>query len=188
MANSIMMNDLKSPVKVLFDEHDIIVSAINTAKEADKLIAKDEISYEKLVKNLIKFFREYADQYHHHKEEQILFPEMSKKNELLEDGVIKEMFENHEDFRDLIKSVETFLDEKNYTGAQKQLNIYTESLLDHIAVENDEVFQIAETLFGDEELEKIYFRFEDCDRELGEANKTQLINQLREIQSKLIDC
>lgn len=188
MANSInKMNDLKSPVKVLFDEHDIIVSAINTAKEADKLIAKDEIIYEQLVWNLIKFFREYADQYHHHKEEQILFPEMSKKNELLEDGVIKEMFENHEDFRDLIKSVETFLDEKNYTGAQKQLNIYTESLLDHIAVENDEVFQMAETIFDDDELEKIYFRFEDCDRELGDANKTQLINQLKEIQSKFTD-
>jgi hemerythrin-like domain-containing protein len=103
----------------------------------------------------------------------------------LEDGVIKEMFENHEDFRNMILDIETFLDKKDYLRAQQKLNIYTESLLDHIAVENDEVFQMAETLFDNEELEKIYFRFEDCDRELGETNKNLLINQLREIQSKL---
>ncbi len=174
---------MKSPVKVLFDEHEIIQSAIGIAKEAEILIAKDGIIYENTVRKLISFFREYADQYHHFKEEQILFPEMSKKNELLEDGVLKEMFENHSDFRSMIKSIEIFLDSKDYKEAQQQLNTYTETLLDHIAVENEEVFQMAEALFDDAELEKIYFRFEDCDRELGESNKVNLVNQLKKTQN-----
>jgi len=177
---------MKNPIKVLFDEHEIIISAIDIAKEADKLIASNEIVYEKLIRDLISFFRLYADQYHHYKEEQILFPEMSKKNELLEDGVIKEMFENHEDFRDMIKNIETFLDKKEYVKAQQQLNSYAEALLDHIAVENDEVFQMAESLFEKEELEKIYFRFDDCDREVGEKKKTELVVQLIEMQNQLL--
>jgi len=186
MADMINNNDLKNPVKVLFDEHDIITSAIETAKEAGKMIAIDEIAYEKLIRDLINFFRLYADQFHHYKEEQILFPEMSKKNELLEDGVIREMFENHDDFRIMIKNIETFLDNKEFTKAQVQLNTYAEALLDHIAVENDEVFQMAESLFDKEELEKIYFRFDDCDREIGEKNKVELVMQLKEMQNKLL--
>jgi hemerythrin-like domain-containing protein len=84
------------------------------------------------------------------------------------------MFENHSDFREMIKNIETSLDEKKYPQAQQQLEQYTEALLDHIAVENDEVFQTAESLFSEEELEKIYYRFEDCDRELGNAKKEEL--------------
>ena len=161
-------------MKVLFDEHEIIVNAIDTAKQAKSLIGKDDAAYEKLITQLIGFFRNYADKYHHFKEEEILFPEMAKRNELLADGVIKEMFENHADFRLMIKNIETSLNKKQYPQAQQQLEQYTEALLDHIAVENDEVFQTAETIFSEEELEKIYFRFEDCDRELGNAKKEEL--------------
>jgi hemerythrin-like domain-containing protein len=161
-------------MKVLFDEHEIIVNAIDTARQAKSLIGKYDVSYEKLIHQLIGFFRNYADKYHHFKEEEILFPEMAKRNELLADGVIKEMFDNHADFREMIKGIEASLNEKKYAEAQQKLQQYTESLLDHIAVENDEVFQSSESIFSEEELEKIYFRFEDCDRELGSAKKEEL--------------
>jgi hemerythrin-like domain-containing protein len=115
--------------------------------------------YEDTVRQLISFFRSYADKYHHYKEEKILFPEMSKRNELLMDGAIKEMLENHEDFREMIRGIEQFLDEKNYSGARQQLEKYTEALLNHIAVENDEVFLMAESIFTEEELKKISHRF-----------------------------
>jgi hemerythrin-like domain-containing protein len=177
-----MGDSMKDPVKVLFQEHEVILTAIDIAKQADKFHIKGEAAYLNVVSSLINFFQSYADKYHHYKEEKILFPEMNKKNELLEEGVIKEMLENHEDFRDMIKSIEAFLNKKDYMRAQQQLNIYTEALLDHIAVENDEVFQMAKSLFDKDELEKLYFRFDDCDREIGEQKKTELINQLNEIK------
>jgi hemerythrin-like domain-containing protein len=164
---------MNNPIQTLLEEHGIIVSGTDLAKDAGKLLARNETEkYEQLVRKLISFFRLYADQYHHYKEERILFPEMSDKNELLEGGVIHEMFQNHEDFREMVKCVEQFLDAKEYLKAQAQLNIYIEALLDHIAVENDEVFQMAESLFNPGELEKMYFRFEDCDVEINELNKT----------------
>lgn len=161
-------------LKMLYDEHEIIVNAIDAAKQAETLIGKEDELYEMTIRELLSFFRNYADKYHHYKEELILFPEMSKKNELLEDGVIKEMFDNHEDFRGMIKEIETLLDEKNYPATQKALNSYAEALLDHIAVENEEVFQMAESIFDEAELERIYFRFVDCDRELGDQRKEEL--------------
>jgi len=176
---------MKSPIKVLYDEHEVIISAIEITKDAGKLISQNEIAYEMLIRDLLNFFKLYADQYHHNKEEKILFPEMNKKNELLEDGVIKEMLDNHEDFRSMIADIETLLDKKDYLSTQKKLQIYTEALLDHIAVENDEVFQMAETLFDAAELEKIYFRFDDSDREVGGEKKIELLNQLKEMQKIL---
>lgn len=182
-----MGDSMKDPVKILFQEHEIITTAIKLARQADIFfIRKGETAYLNVVRHLIDFFRDYADKYHHYKEENILFPEMNKKNELLEGGVIKEMLENHEDFRNMLNKIENFLNSKDYTKAQEQLGIYTEALLDHIAVENDEVFQMVETLFDKNELEKLCFRFEDCDREIGEQKKTELINQLNEIKASLI--
>src|ERR1022692_877121 len=101
-------------LKLLYDEHSIIVNAIDVAKESESLIGKDNILYEKTIRTLIDFFRNFADKYHHNKEEMILFPEMEKKNEMLQDGVIKEMFDNHEEFREMIKDIEQNLGAKNF--------------------------------------------------------------------------
>lgn len=170
-------------LKLLYDEHSIIINAIDVAKESESLIGKDDVLYEKTIRSLIDFFRNYADKYHHNKEEMILFPEMEKKNEMLQDGVIKEMFDNHEEFREMIAIIEQNLDAKNFIETQKKLNAYGEALLDHIAVENEEVFQMAESIFDDDELERISFRFLDSDRELGDRRK----EELREIISEFRD-
>lgn len=159
---------------MLYEEHEIIVNAIDTARQAKSLIGKDDMRYEKTIRQLLLFFRNYADGFHHFKEEEILFPEMCKKNVLLCDGVIHEMLDNHREFRERIKKIENFLDEKLFQKAQKILEEYTEALLDHIAVENEEVFQAAESVFSDAELEKMFFRFEDCDRDLGISGKQEL--------------
>ena len=174
---------MNKAVELLYDEHEIIMDAISVAKELRKKIEQPEL-YEQQVFALISFFREYADKYHHYKEEEILFPEMIKANELLESGVVKEMLDNHEDFRVLIAGIETLTKEKKYTSAQDTLAEYVEALTDHIAVENEEVFEIATTLFSEKELENIYFKFKDIDYELGENNKEGLRERLNKIKKR----
>ena len=177
---------MNNTMKLLYDEHEITVNAIDAAQQARSLIGKDDIQYEKTIRSLINFFRSYADKFHHYKEEIILFPEMEKKNELLSSGVIKEMFENHENFREMIKEIEKNLNEKKYPAAQKELEQYAEALLDHIAVENDEVFQMAETLLSETELQNMHFRFEDCDRELGIEMKKELAEMAATLRKQLL--
>lgn len=176
---------MSSSIKMLYDEHEVIVKAIDAAMQARTLIGKDNLTYASTVRQLITFFRNYADRYHHYKEEEILFPEMSKRNELLSNGVIQEMLENHEDFREMIQGIEKALDENNYAEAQLQLEKYSNALLDHIAVENDEVFQAAESLFTEDELEKIGFRFLDSDRGLGDDQKEELENLSHNLKRNL---
>ncbi len=167
---------MNNALRMLYEEHEIIEQAVKIAKQASSLVGADDGQYERTVLKLIHFFKNYSDRYHHRKEEEILFPEMERKNEMLSDGVILEMLSNHEDFREMIHTIEKSLNNKNYAEAQSRLEQYTEALLDHIAVENDEVFQMAESLFSEDELDKIYFRFQDSDRELGDELKVELVN------------
>ncbi len=177
---------MNNAIKMLYDEHNIIVNSLDVVNWASSLIGKDDEEYERTIHQLIKFFRLYADQFHHHKEEEILFPEMDKKNELLGGGMLKEMLDNHEDFREHILNIEKSLNNRKYSEAQAELEKYVESLLDHIAVENDEVFQIAETLFTDDELDKINHRFQDCDRELGDKLKEELEDLIGSLRNKIV--
>jgi hemerythrin-like domain-containing protein len=172
--------------ELLFSEHEIVLSAVTLAEKGEKLLARDEAACENILRRLLTFFRDYADLYHHKKEEEILFPEMNRKNALLEEGAIKEMLENHDDFRDMLKSIERFLDKKDFTRALQQLHIYSEALLDHIAVENDEIFQMITVLFDEKEIKDLYFRFLDLDRELGEDKKAALVKSLDQIRQEII--
>ena len=170
---------------MLFEEHEVITNAIDAARHAKHFLGKSDKAYEQTVRDLIKFFRTYGDNFHHQKEEEILFPEMINKNELLADGVLREMTDNHDEFREMLKGMEKFLDEKNYVKAQEQLEVYSEILLNHIAVENVEVFQIAESIFTEDELEKIFCRFEDCDIETGSLEKQELAELADEMRKNL---
>jgi len=176
------MND---SLKILYDEHEIIVNALDAAKQLGAMIGKDNMMYEKNALRLIHFFRDYADTFHHFKEEEILFPEMAKRNELLAGGVIQEMLDNHSGFREVLRTIEKSVEEKDFPRAQMELEQYAEDLLNHIAVENEEVFQIAESLFSETELENMKFRFDDCDRDLGEKKKQELADFAGSLRKQL---
>ena len=176
---------MNKTIQMLFDEHAVISNAVDAAKNAKSYLGKNDMGYERTVRDLLTFFKNYGDNFHHQKEEEILFPEMKKKNELLADGILKEMTDNHEEFREKLKNIEKYLDDKNYSSANQELESYCEALLDHIAVENDEVFQIAETILSENELENIFGRFEDCDIVTGILEKQELAEMADEIRKNL---
>ena len=167
---------MNNPVEILVKEHVVIVSAINLANQLQKIIVSEPKKFIDLAGKLIDFFRNYADKYHHYKEESFLFPRMCDENQLLEGGIIKEMLNNHEEFRNSLRNIEKALKIGELASVAENFSIYCNSLLDHIAVENEELFQIAETLLKESELENIYFLFLDIDLELGESRKKEFEN------------
>jgi hemerythrin-like domain-containing protein len=114
-----------------------------------------------------------------------LFPLICEKNDVLESSIIAEMLDNHQDFRGLVKLIESALGTGNFEESNRLFNKYTEMLLDHIAVEDDELFQMAETLFDDNELEKLYYDFRDIDRELGFDIKIEFEKLKEKLESVL---
>jgi hemerythrin-like domain-containing protein len=151
-------------IKNLINEHRIISQKLQDTNELFADVSEGKKNSSEIIDN-IEFFKKYADQLHHHKEEEILFPAMIKKNEMAGQGIIAEMLENHEDFRKMLSEINTQVQENNIEAAYEKFRVYHEALLDHIAVEDDEVFHMAETLLSEEELENIFFKFKDIEVE-----------------------
>jgi len=174
---------MNNPIKVMYDEHNIIVKAEDIIANCENLWEKDTQAYTELVNNLIVFFREYADGYHHHKEEQVLFPAINEHPDFILQEIIDEFNEHHEDFRAYAAEIKEAIIEKNYSKSHKVLKQYINDLLDHIAAENEELFVLAENLFTENELETIFFKFKDIDMELGEERKAELEQSIKKLQA-----
>jgi hemerythrin-like domain-containing protein len=176
---------MNKALDVLYNEHLIIKSVIEFRDKISTLASKDPARYRDIIIELIVFFRNYADKFHHYKEEKLLFPLMCEKNEMLKDSIIEEMLDNHRDFRMLVKSMESAVESGNYEETNKLLTKYTEMLLDHIAVEDEELFQMAETLIDENELEKMYYDFKDIDAELGLEIKRDFEKMNKKLDSEI---
>lgn len=170
-----------NPIDIMLEEHELISSSEEIIQHLDKKWETDKESYKNSVRELITFFREYADGVHHRKEEEVLFPALRECNDFTLEELLDELENHHEDFRDYSKEIEEALDEENFEKSQQNLNEYLNDLLDHIGAENDELFVLAETLLDEDELEKIYFRFKDIEMEIGEAEIEELKNLVRKM-------
>lgn len=160
--------------QLLIAEHDVILEVGQLISEKGNLWKSSPVEYENTVKQLLDFFSVYADGYHHLKEEEILFPAIGKKNEMILGGIVQELVEHHEYFRVLITKIQEELDAKNFASAQEHLVAYINLLKDHIAIENDELFPMADEMFNPDELEKLYHRCIDKDMEMGISRKDEL--------------
>jgi hemerythrin-like domain-containing protein len=164
----------KNPIQILLDEHETICKVEEIINNINGTWEVNSEKYEETVLTLINFFREYADENHHRKEEEVLFPAISNHPDFILNEIIVELEQHHEDFREYTQEIEAALKEKDFERSYKELSNYLEDLLDHIAVENDELFVLAETLLDEEYLETIYFKFKDIDMELGEDRNAEL--------------
>ncbi len=168
-----------NPIDILTNEHEVISSAEDIINNMESLWPSDDVRYRDKVRKLLEFFREYSDKFHHHKEEEVLFPEMAAHPEFMLQEILTELEEHHDIFRESVAKIEKANNEGQWEIVQSLLEQYVKDLLDHIAVENDEVFAMAETLFTEEELERMYFRFMDIDAELGVERKQELAGYVK---------
>ncbi len=171
-----------NPIQTMLDEHEVICKTEAIIENLNQLWESDIEKYTELVTTLISFYREYADSYHHRKEEEVLFPAIKNHPDFVLREIIDEFEQHHEDFRDYTREIEQAIMEGNYEKSYQELNNYLQDLLDHIAAENDELFVLAESLLGEEELETIFFKFKDIDMELGQDRKTELEENISAIE------
>lgn len=163
-----------NPVNLLMQEHEVILKIENCLTKLDNLWETDSAKYKKNIELILRFLKEYSDSFHHHKEEDVLFPALEEHPDFLLDGILSELLEHHENFREYAVTIDEALQEDNFKLTQSTLKKYLNDLLDHISVENDELFIMAENLFSENQLETIFFKFKDIDLELGEKFKIEL--------------
>ena len=174
-----------NPIQLLMDEHEIIGQTEEIIHMLNQFREPSPDKYDRLVRKLIRFFKEYCDKCHHYKEEEVLFMELNDHGAFSQAEILEELLDHHQLFRDKVNKIESVLNNKDLTGVQSLLDEFINELLDHMAVENDELFVMAESVFPEREQEIIYHKFKDIDLEFGLNRKKGLEKLIDEINVEL---
>ncbi len=96
---------MNSATNILRKEHDAILRVLELTEEAARKLDCGEAVPADTLGGLLRFFRIFADQCHHGKEEELLFPLLEQKGMPRAGGPIAVMLHEHESGRRLIREM-----------------------------------------------------------------------------------
>lgn len=152
-------------IEILVEEHDYILSMI----EVSKVILADHNSTDLPlddVKFLVDFIQNFADKYHHMKEEDILFTEMGNYGMPAQNSPVGVMLSEHNQGRAYIKLVKEGIsnfeagDTSAYIQIKENLLSFGELLTQHIFKENNILYPMSETLIPESAFDEMSINFE----------------------------
>lgn len=150
-------------IHMLVVEHDHILKMIAITRQ---LLANKRTLNIGHVEQIVDFIKNFADKYHHLKEEDILFMEMGKYGMRRESGPIAVMLSEHNQGRNYIKQTEEGIAQWK-SGNQQALNDIAENLLNycalltnHIDKENRVLYPMAERILPKTVLDTMSVDFE----------------------------
>jgi len=156
---------MEKPTKILSDEHQNILKVINAIlKECDGLQAGKPLDSNFFAK-VIDFIRNYADKFHHAKEEDILFVELCKDTVLMHCNPVEQMLHEHDLGRNFVKDTEDALKDGITEKVIENARGYAYLLQDHIFKEDNILYPMA-------------------DQALNQSIQDLMINKFQEAEAK----
>lgn len=141
---------MKKPTTVLSEEHKNILSVIDSVfKKCDKIESGDEIDKDFFAR-AVNFIKNYADKFHHSKEEDILFVELNKDGVLDHCNPIEQMLYEHNLGRDFVKGLSEAVLKTDREEIIKNARGYGELLREHIFKEDNILYPMADTALNEE--------------------------------------
>ncbi|MEK6936245.1 MAG: hemerythrin domain-containing protein [Nanoarchaeota archaeon] len=153
--------------KILTEEHKNILKVIeNLENEADILERGKEIN-KKFFSDAIDFIRNYADKFHHAKEEDILFKEFDKAAEegCAHCNPTKQMLSEHDEGRKFVKGIEQGVKENNKNKVIENARGYCMLLKEHIYKEDNILYPMADESLNEKVKNDMLKKFEKVERE-----------------------
>ncbi|OGY43132.1 MAG: hypothetical protein A3J62_03465 [Candidatus Buchananbacteria bacterium RIFCSPHIGHO2_02_FULL_38_8] len=169
---------MEKPTKILSDEHQNILKIINTlTKECTNLKSGKQLDKD-FFTTAIDFIRNYADKFHHAKEEDILFVELSKDTVKMICNPTQQMLYEHDLGRNFVKGMEESLRDNNKDSLIQNTLGYTQLLQDHIYKEDNILYPMAEQALDQQTQETMAIKF----REFGSKNPAQQAKYLKIVE------
>jgi hemerythrin-like domain-containing protein len=153
----------EKPTEILSDEHRVIERVLSALEQLTRLPVSDSV--ERWQKAL-EFFRHFADECHHFKEEKVLFPAMEAHGIPNEGGPIGMMLAEHEEGRAHVRSMLAAVEQIAAGNAapagslQNHARAYLTLLREHIQKEDDILFRMADEVIPQDEQRQLLRRFE----------------------------
>lgn len=161
------------PTQTLIDEHVLIKEALDSFQKAVHNMEKNENPPPEFFEKMVMFARQFVDEFHHLKEEELMFMRLSLEKENSIDKQLDGLRHQHERGRGHISMIANAL-EGYARGEQEQateildnLSSYTSLLKIHIHQEDNEFFPMVDKEFSPEDHEELVVLFQKEDEKFG---------------------
>ena len=162
-------------------EHEAILHVLGRLDRMMRLQDSREGEMLGRYQEVVHFLKTFADKCHHGKEESGLFPALEAKGVPVAGGPIGVMLREHEEGRELIRTMAQALLDHNLAAFDKAAVEYGNLLRNHIDKENSVLFSLADRLLSEEEQDSLFGRFEEYEETvMGHGVHEQLHAKIKE--------
>ncbi|MCX7920894.1 MAG: hemerythrin domain-containing protein [Clostridia bacterium] len=167
------------PVKALVNEHARIKSFIGLIPKICRIVETNPEMGRPLVLESINFIRNYADRFHHAKEEDILFKYTDENFD-----IIRVMLEDHTTARGIVRAILDALQDGDSAAITKALTGYGHLLTEHIAKEDEVLYPWINRNLTIRQIDELAEKFNSVEESFGndiEEKADKFIESLRKI-------
>lgn len=156
---------MRSATDILRDEHYVILDWLGRLEVAAARLESGDTLPEGLWTGLLDWFRSFADDRHHAKEENALFPAMIKAGIPARGGPVDVMLEDHGECRALLATMAASPPAARAAAARR----YVRLLREHIDKEHEILFPLADAVLDAAAQAALLREFVQADAALGAA-------------------
>ncbi len=135
---------MKSPTEILKAEHQNILKVIGAIQKECELINTGAYTDKDFFNRSVDFIRNYADRFHHAKEEDILFSELSADGINIPAGPVQQMLREHDMGREYIDGLVEGMEVDDKEKITYNALGYCQLLKQHIFKEDNILYPMAE--------------------------------------------
>lgn len=136
------------PTTILIEEHKNILKVIDVLNEKCNLTESKKTIDRDFFKNAIDFIRNYADKFHHAKEEDLLFKELCSDDVEMHCNPTEQMRYEHELGRGFVKGMIEALEKSDIKKLTENAREYCALLRDHIYKEDNILYPMADEVLN----------------------------------------
>ena len=159
--------------QILTDEHHLMLKVIHLLNQSRKQLEHGKLIPSEFYEKAMIFDFDFTDQFHHFKEEFLLFGLLSYKKQGALDSAMGTLRYQHERCKNCINHMKKALkgyknkEEMSVTFLLESLSIYVSLLGRHIHLEERIFFPMAEKALSQEEKDSLIKQFSDEENRLG---------------------
>jgi hemerythrin-like domain-containing protein len=152
------------PLQQLVDEHKLIKRWVALIPEVVASMDLERAGDRQLIRDGLGFIREFADRFHHAKEEEILFGFFDADLDIL-----AVMHADHECARGHVRAAVDALEKGDQGTVKESLLAYRELLEEHITKEDEILYPWMDRNLSTSQVGQLYSRFAEVDSGFGES-------------------
>ncbi len=170
---------------ILIEEHRIIMCVLHCLETVIKEAQENENVDSETVSDMISFFRGFADDCHHSKEEDQLFPALEANGFPRDSGPVAVMASEHDQGRALLTKMNEALplaadgDDEARSEFIRNADLFRRLLSDHIAKEDHCLFPMSVNAIAPAKHQHLLDAFHDVEQNAGGQRHARYIAQAR---------